>query len=161
MTNAGALRGKMVLRAAAFMWDNFLENEEIPGHKLGRICYIRLTPQPETRKCRRRRSVLAKRRPVLRAPGGGARGTGQMLLGASYFPAAAFSPAILPYTMHMPQERPFSEMGYCTAKRPPWVAPAAYRPGMSSRSVLYTWQSSSDSRPPRLPRVRAHPHSAA
>ena len=29
-----------------------------------------------------------------------------------YLPAAAFSPAILPYTMHMPQERPLSEMGY-------------------------------------------------
>ncbi len=39
-------------------------------------------------------------------------------------PAAAFSPAILPNTMHMPQDRPLSEMGYCTLKRPPCGAPA-------------------------------------
>ena len=37
---------------------------------------------------------------------------------------AAFSPAILPNTMHMPAERPLREIGYCTAKRPPCVAPA-------------------------------------
>src|SRR5699024_7414552 len=88
-------------------------------------------------------------------------GSVERLHANGYTPAAAFSPAILPYTMHIPAESPLREMGYCTAKRPPCVAPQTYRPGMTSRSVLYTRHSSSDSRPPKLPNVRAHPHSAA
>ena len=82
-------------------------------------------------------------------------------MAASYLPAAAFSPAILPNTMHIPADRPLSEMGYCTLKRPPCGAPATYRPEITSRSVFYTWQSLSDSKPPRFASVSATPHSAA